>query len=73
MINISLMLFQLFGDKRVYDPEFDLVESGLMDSLGLIQLLEKLEDEGIELAPTRIDRSLLRTPGGIQQLVEEHR
>ena len=73
MLNISLMLFKLFGDERVYDPEFDLVESGLMDSLGLIQLLEMLEDEGIELAPTRIDRSLLRTPGGIQQLVEEHR
>lgn len=71
MIDIGGLLFQLFEDERVFDPDFDLVESGLMDSLGFIQLLELLEDMGVEIAPTRVDRSRLRTPGGIAGLVKE--
>ena len=54
-----------------YDKDFDLMESGLLDSFMFIELFSKLEDEGIEIIPTRIDRELLRTPGSIEKLIKE--
>lgn len=48
------------------------LQSGLLDSYALIQLLSKLEDSGIELHPTRIDRTKLRTVKGIVELIEEY-
>jgi len=72
MINISDMLYEICEDKNVYDPDFDLIESGVLDSFAFIEFFSRLEDEGVELQPTRIDRSLLRTPRTIEQLVKEH-
>lgn len=72
MINISDLLFELCEDERVRDPDFDLLESGILDSYGFIEFFSRLEDFGIEIHPTRIDRSLLRTPGTIEQLVRQH-
>ena len=37
-----------------------------------MELFAKLEDLGIEIQPTRIDRSLLRTPKTIERLIEEY-
>ena len=69
-IDVCEILYRLTDDDCVFDEETDLVEAGLMDSLLLIELLTVLEDEGVSLPLTRIDRSLLRTPAGIRQLVE---
>lgn len=73
MTDISRLLFELTEDERVFDPDYDLIESGALDSLAFIELFSRLEDEGIELQPTRIDRSKLRTPASIARLIESRR
>ena len=72
MIDISKILYEICEDENVYNPDFDLIENGLLDSLALIELFSVLEDNGIILHPTRIDRNMLRTPGSIQKLVDEY-
>lgn len=71
VINTEELLYEICGDKRVYDPDTDLIETGILDSLAVIELFSRLEDEGIELQPTQIDRDRLRTPKRIRELVEE--
>lgn len=73
MTDISRLLFELTEDERVFDPDYDLIESGALDSLAFIELFSRLEDEGIELQPTRIDRSELRTRASIARLIESRR
>ena len=72
MINIPDLLYEICEDKNVYNPDFDLIESEVLDSYAFIEFFSKLEDNGIIIQPTRIDRSLLRTPRTIEQLVKEH-
>lgn len=72
MINIPDLLYEICEDKNVYNPDFDLIESEVFDSFAFIEFFSKLEDNGIIIQPTRIDRSLLRTPRTIEQLVKEH-
>lgn len=72
MINIPDLLYEICEDKNVYNPDFDLIESEIFDSYAFIEFFSKLEDNGIIIQPTRIDRSLLRTPRTIEQLVKEH-
>lgn len=71
MIDIPNFLYEICGDDAVLDPDCELIESGLLDSLALIELVSRLEDEGVTLHLTRIDRSLLKTPRSIARLVEE--
>ena len=54
-----------------YARIIELVDSGLLDSFAFIELFSKLEDFGIIIQPTRIDRNLLRTVEGIERLIEE--
>ena len=72
MINIPDLLYEICEDENVYNPDFDLIESEVFDSYAFIEFFSKLEDNGIIIQPTRIDRSLLRTPRTIEQLVKEH-
>lgn len=69
MIDICELLFSICEDKNVYNKDFDLIESGLLDSFAFIELFSKLEDAGIVIQPTRIDRELLRTPRSIEKLI----
>lgn len=71
MIDVKKILYEICEDENVYNSDFDLIESGLLDSLAMIELFTKLEDEGVEIQPTRIDRKKLRTPRGIEELVNE--
>ena len=71
MIDIKKLLCEVCGDDMAGEPGVDLIESGLLDSLALIELFSRLEDEGIELHPTRIDRDRLRTAESIEELVRE--
>lgn len=71
MIDVKKILYEICEDENVYNSDFDLIESGLLDSLAMIELFAKLEDEGVEIQPTRIDRKKLRTPRGIEELVNE--
>ena len=72
MIDIEKILYEICEDENVYNPEFDLIENGLLDSLAMIELFTILEDYGIEIQPTRIDRNRLRTTKSIKELVEEY-
>lgn len=71
MIDLLQLLCEVCGDEAVRDPDYDLLESGALDSLAFIELFSRLEDEGIELQPARIDREMLRTPRTIRRLLEQ--
>ena len=72
MINVEDILYEICDDKNVYKQDIDLVESGLLDSYAFIELFTRLEDEGIYLQPTRVDRNKLRTVSGIKELISEY-
>ena len=65
---VKKLLVEACSSRRVLEPGIDLLESGLLDSLGLITLLDGLEDMGIEIQPTHVDRSCFRSVEGILQL-----
>lgn len=71
-INIPKLLYEICEDEGVYEKDIDLIESGLLDSYAFIELFSKLEDYGINIQPTRIDRSQLRTVKGIEKLVIDY-
>lgn len=71
MIDVCKLLYEICEDKRVFDKDFDLIDSGLLDSFAFIELFSKLEDLGITIQPTRIDRNLLRTSKGIELLIKD--
>ena len=71
MIDVAALLYEICDDDAVFSDDIDLIDSGLLDSFAFIQLFSRLEDEGIELQPTRIDREKLRTVEGIRQLIAE--
>lgn len=70
-MDISKILYELCGDEAVLSPDCELLESGLLDSFALIELVDILEEQGIELHLTQIDRSRLKTPRSIEELVAE--
>ena len=71
MIDVRKLLCEVCGDERAGEEGVDLIESGLLDSLAFITLFTRLEEMGVELQPTRIDRSKLRTAEGIEELISE--
>ena len=72
MIDVKKLLYEICEDEKVYEEGIDLIETGLLDSYAFIELLSKLEDFGIVIQPTRIDRNRLRTVSGIEGLIEEY-
>lgn len=72
MIDVEEMLCEICETDKVRDPELDLIESGILDSYAIIELFTRLEDEGIELQITRIDRQLLHSVKGIEKLISEN-
>lgn len=72
MINVEDILYEICDDINVYKKDIDLVESGLLDSYAFIELFTRLEDEGIYLQPTRVDRNKLRSVSGIRELISEY-
>ncbi len=71
MIDICELLYSITEDKKVYNKDFDLIESGLLDSFTFIELFSKLEDLGIVIQPTRINKELLKTPRSIEKLINQ--
>ena len=72
MIDVEEMLCEFCETDKVRDRNIDLIESGILDSYAIIELFTRLEDEGIELQITRIDRKLLHTVKGIETLISEN-
>ena len=72
MTDVYELLYKICEDEAVYDPDIDLIDSGLLDSFALIELFSELEDLGIKIYPTRVDRTRLRTVKGIEELIAEY-
>lgn len=54
------------------DRDVDLFETGLLDSLGFVELLVDLEDAlGIVIFPSETDRSQLNTPNKLLAFLKE--
>lgn len=71
-IDLYKILYEICEDKLVYEKDINLIESGLLDSYAFILLFFTLEDYGVFLEPTRIDRSKLATVSGIQELIDDY-
>jgi len=71
-IDVAKLLYQICEDELVYEKDIDLIESGLLDSYAFIELFSALEDYGINIQPTRIDRSKLKTVQGIEELIDDY-
>lgn len=71
-IDLKKLLYEICEDESVYDDDIDLIDSGLLDSYAFIELFSRLEDLGVNIQPTRIDRNLLRTIKGIEKLIEDN-
>lgn len=71
MIDVAQILYDLTDNKNVFNPNFDLIESNVLDSYNFIELLSILQDNGIIIHPTRIDKELLHTVEGINKLIEQ--
>jgi len=65
---VLALLAECCGTREAAQPGTDLLERDLLDSLAFIDLLEGLEDMGIELQPTRLPRDAFRTPESILAL-----
>lgn len=60
MIDVKGILIDICEDERAGDSSIDLIESGLLDSYAFIEFFSRLEDLGVEIQSTRIDRDVLR-------------
>ena len=62
----------LCGDEIVREnPDIDLIEEGLIDSLDYIEMLLIIEDEfGIKIAPSELTREEMSTPNRIISTIE---
>ena len=72
-MDIKKILAEVCESDRVYEPDIDLVEEGILDSMGVISLFAELEDAGIEIPLTRVDKTLLHTVAGIEKMIEQYR
>lgn len=68
---VCRILVDACGSEEVLQQGIDLLDSGLLDSLGLISLLDGLEDIGIVIQPTQVDRNEFRTLEGILNLCKK--
>ena len=72
MIDVEKLLYEICEDDNVFKENVDLIEEGILDSYAFIELFSRLEDYGISIQPTRIDRNKLKTVSGIKELVSEY-
>ena len=67
------MIEELCGDEIVReDPDIDLLEEGLIDSLDYIELLLWIEEAfGLKMSPSELTREEMATPNRIIDVVEK--
>ena len=66
------ILLEVTGDDAVLsDPDVQLFESGLLDSMGVVTLLVSFEEAfGVSISPSELDREAWATPGRLVADVE---
>ena len=70
---VSSLLVGVCGtDEILAEPDLDLFEDGLLDSMGFVELLYGLETElEVVISPTEVDRDDVSTVNKIVALVSE--
>ena len=68
---LRALLAEACGTAEAGKPGTDLLDTGLLDSLGLITLLEGLEDRGVPLQPTQVPRETFHTAESILTAIEK--
>lgn len=71
MTDVRKILYEICENEDVFSDDTDLIESGILDSYGMMALLSALEDEGIEINIARTDRNLFRSVSRIEKLISE--
>jgi D-alanine--poly(phosphoribitol) ligase subunit 2 len=68
----SALITQVCGSDAVLaEPDLDLLEAGLLDSLALVELLVGLDEEfGLEISPTEVEREEVSSVNKIMAFVE---
>ena len=62
------------SDEVREDMDINLFETGLLDSLGVIQLLIEIEEVlGVKIEPTEVERNQIETPQKVINFILEHK
>lgn len=59
-------------DEVLEEMDLELFDAGLLDSLGVIELLVTIEEElNIRIEPTEVERAMISTPAKLIKYVKE--
>ena len=68
---VLAIIEEICEDDVIYEErDINLKEEGLMDSLAFVELLVRMEEFGIEVAPTEVTYEEFDTPNKIIQYIE---
>ena len=68
---VLAIIEEMCEDDVIYEErDINLKEEGLMDSLAFVELLVRMEEFGIEVAPTEVTYEEIDTPNKIIQYIE---
>ena len=68
---VLAIIEEICEDDLIYEErDINLKEEGLMDSLAFVELLVRMEEFGIEVAPTEVTYEEIDTPNKIIQYIE---
>ena len=69
---VLAIIEEICEDDVIYEErDINLKEEGLMDSLAFVELLVRLEEFGLEVAPTEVTYEEIDTPNKIIHYVKE--
>ena len=70
---VTALLEQITGTDEVQrDPDLDLTDLGLLDSLGMVELMVGLSEQfGIEISPAEVAREEWSTPRKIIAYIDQ--
>ena len=68
---VLAIIEEICEDDVIYEErDINLKEEGLMDSLAFVELLVRMEEFGIEVAPTEVTYEEIDSPNKIIQYIE---
>ena len=68
---VLAIIEEICEDDVIYEErDINLKEEGLMDSLAFVELFVRMEEFGIEVAPTEVTYEEIDTPNKIIQYIE---
>ena len=68
---VLAIIEEICEDNVIYEErDINLKEEGLMDSLAFVELLVRMEEFGIEVAPTEVTYEEIDTPNKIIHYIE---